>query len=86
MLDVQLNLPHTSIKIKTDSLFSEAYAKHTSGELTILIFPKKWFRYPCIAIFALSDIECCLPRAGRIIGRAALDGTSLNQKPTYKQL
>lgn len=58
--------------------------KHTSREFTISMFPKKWFKYSCIATFALSDIECCLPKAGRIIGRAALDGTSLNKKPTCK--
>lgn len=43
------------------------------------MFPRKWFRYPCIAVFALSDMECCLPRAGRMIGKAALEGTSLNK-------
>ena len=68
------------------SVFKSSCTKHTSRELTILIFPKKWFRYPCIAIFALSAIVCCLPKAGRRIGRAALDGTSLDQRPTYKQL
>lgn len=29
-------------------------------------------------------MECCLPKAGRIIGSAALDGTSLNKKKKNK--
>lgn len=58
--------------------------QQTSGELTIVIFPKKWLRYPCIATLALSEIDCCLPMAGRITGKAAIDGTCLDQKPRIK--
>lgn len=50
------------------------------------MFPRKWFKYPCIATFALSDIECCLKSVGRIIGSAALDGTSLNKKPPVRTI
>ena len=46
--------------------------------------PRKWLRYPCIATLALSEIVCWLPSAGRIIGRAALDGTYLHIQPICK--
>lgn len=56
--------------------------KNTSREFAISMFPRKWFKYPCIATFDLSEIECCLPSAGLMIGKAALEGTSLHKEQT----
>jgi hypothetical protein len=52
----------------------------TSRELTISKFPKKWLRYSCMATFARSEIECWRPRAGRMTGRTAIEGTFLPQQ------
>lgn len=65
-------------KIRTESnTDSEEDSMLTSLEFTISMFPRKCFRYPCIATLALSETLCWPPSVGRRIGKAALDGTFL---------
>lgn len=77
---------YLQIFIKTNMIFftgSGLLLVVTSLELTISKFPKKWFKYSCMAAFARSEIDCWRPRAGRITGKTALEGTFLQPKFKY---